>query len=168
MELSHSSGWACKATEDGYGRSREIFQAGKSKSSSIWIKSCVSLLHEAVRLTPCSRLCQAGHVRAGVLHLTWVSSSSPMWMPGQEGPCDISWHIMTHQSTHGNGILIPPFMALFQIGNTSKNGNEYCSDFYDLFQLPLFFSLEKVIVFHRFQQGFWEMQVFFCRGKTVL
>lgn len=129
MELSHSGGWACKATEDGH---------GKSTSSRIWNKSSISLLHETMWLTPCSRLCQAGHVTARVLHLKSVSSSSPIWMPGQEGPYDISWH-MTHQTTRGNRILIPSFMTLFQIDNISKNGNEYHSDFYNLFQLPLVF-----------------------------
>lgn len=142
MELSHSGGWACKAAEDmeEAGKCSQLgrvnFEAFESNSTSVYSMR--------LRLTTCSRLCQAEHVTARLLHLNWISSSSPMWMPGQEGPCDISWYTI-HLSIHGTTNLLPSFMTLFQIGNISKNGNEYYSDFYDLFQLSLFFSSERLL-----------------------
>lgn len=43
--------------------------------------------------------------------------------------------------------------------------NEYYFDLYDLSNSP-FFSLEKVIGFHRrCQQGFWEIQILFLKGE---
>lgn len=172
MELSHSGGWAHKATEDGYGRSWEIFPAGKSRSCSIWIKSFTSLLHETSwdwHLAPDS-------ARPDMFQQECcISAGSPAAHPsgclGKKDPMTYhdTWHIMTHQPTHGHSILIRSLLTLFQIAtsvkmviNTPLTSVTYSSSSW-------FFFFREVIVFHRSQQGFWEIQILlFCRGKIIL